>query len=466
MAENSHTRLIYCLLGTMPRQFETPDGTRVCATAEDAAKLAPLPDVFFINAQEPGFAESQLQSIRAHSQLYYKPVFLCGELYSEKAGLADGFAKDKEGMQKTLDAYLEHRASLGVIGAPTSPADRILFYLYLRPQASLAPLKVFAHPTLHHYPLVDALLATPTDGLGQADALRAQDFLHSAKLVGKQRECPRCNSPHLQFVDQCPRCASFNIDQQPFVHCFACGHVAPQDEYLSNNGLACPQCSVRLNQIGVDYDRPLEQGHCSDCGMLFSEPDVKAHCVPCGHVAAPEELRVRMIHELAIAPQGMVAVRAGGVDKVLSVQDQANLVSFAFFRHMLTWVIRLSLRYRETPFALASFSLQNTAVLESVHGFHGASRIVEDLLGRIQALFRNTDLMTRRTATGVLILLPQTPPEGCSVVRQRITSLLDSIEKNDHIVLPFRLQIIALPGELDEHATAESVIQTIEKENH
>jgi len=452
-----------CVVG--PHTRNTPSEANYCNDAEAAIKLSPPPDYYWIHAQDMGFANKQLQLLRAHSRHFYKPIFLYGAINKCDNPMSDGCVDSISESQSFLNDYQERLLALGNTPPPLATLDRILFFLYLRPKTKLTPSKAYNHPTLHYYPWVDALLASQDEGLGVIDTLRNQDFLHSSAICGKQHECPRCQRPHLQFIDQCPRCASFRIDQKPFLHCFNCGRVAPQDEFLSDKGMLCPQCGSKLSQVGVDYDRPMEQGHCTDCGFLFSEPDVQAHCLHCGNSCAPDDLSIRMIHDLTLGPQGHVAIRAGGIDSMFKEQEQANLVTFASFRHTLAWSLRLAWRYREIPFALVSFSLQDLPALEKAHGFHDSTRICENLFERIQGLFRNTDLMTRRNNSSALILLPQTPTEGCAAVQNRIADLISGIEKRDSIILPYKINELPLPSSLDERITVEALIDKIEKGN-
>lgn len=456
------TNYSYGLIGSSPKEMALPPDCQIFADAGAALRSSPLPDIFLLDVLSPAFAQSQLNRLRSHAQAYYRPIFLTHNGSDSKLPAADGFYSSTTERDAMLSAYSDRLHSLGNHQPPQAPQDRLLYYLFLRPRHTLLPLRNYRHPTLHHYPELDALLAGP-DGLALCEALRNQDYLHAAQARAKQRECPKCSSPHLQFIDQCPRCHSFSIDQKPFIHCFSCGHIAPQDDYLKPQGLQCPQCATDLHQIGVDYDRPLEQGHCGDCGFLFGEPEVQAHCLQCGQANEPDALRTRMVHEYELAPQGVVAVRAGGMQNLQNEQEQANLVSQSTFRHTLSWAMRLSHRYTEMPFALISFALSDPAALERDRGYQAASRITEDLLLRIQALFRNTDQMVRRSSSSVLILLPQTPLKACEVIRQRIAETLTNVEITDRLALPFHFRMLSLPADLEERDNAESV--TVRCEN-
>src|SRR5205807_3597889 len=69
------------------------------------------------------------------------------------------------------------------------------------------------------------------------------------------------------------QCGSIDTAPQNFLHCYACGNVGTQEQYLTHQGLSCPKCSARLRHIGVDYDRALETLVCRSCAGRFTEPE-------------------------------------------------------------------------------------------------------------------------------------------------------------------------------------------------
>src|SRR5207253_2080188 len=111
----------------------------------------------------------------------------------------------------------------------------------------------------------------------------------------------------------CPQCGSIDTAEQNFLHCYSCGHVGTQDEYLTNEGLACPKCAVRLRHIGVDYDRALETFGCKDCSGRFTEPKVKARCLECRKTCVTDALAERKYYGLQPSAAGERAARTGDV---------------------------------------------------------------------------------------------------------------------------------------------------------
>ncbi|WP_242510220.1 hypothetical protein [Halorhodospira halophila] len=87
-----------------------------------------------------------------------------------------------------------------------------------------------------------------------------------------------------------PECDSLEIRTEIGLHCFSCGHVAPQRRFQKNGMLKCPNCYVTLRHIGEDYDRPLENQVCDHCQHMFMEGRVQARCMACGQVHEPNSL--------------------------------------------------------------------------------------------------------------------------------------------------------------------------------
>jgi hypothetical protein len=233
------------------------------------------------------------------------------------------------------------------------------------------------------YPIIDAILGREQSHLDLVHSMTSRELFSERNLINRQRECPTCSRPHLELLDQCPRCQSIQIDQKPFLHCFSCGKVSPQDEFLKDSGLSCPNCQAVLRRIGTDYDRPFEHGHCSSCDFLFEEPEVLTKCLVCSASSAPSSLKIRQIYELELTQSGHMAARNGGADWLSTSHEEANVVPLAAFRQSLAWTIRLSRRHPDKPYSVIYFKFEGLALLSQIHGVATAQRMAEDLITRI-----------------------------------------------------------------------------------
>lgn len=149
---------------------------------------------------------------------------------------------------------------------------------------------------------------------------------------------------------------------------------------------------------------------------------------------------------------------ADGDGDLLGVQGQANLVSYDFFRPLLSWAMRLSRRCHEPSFAVVHLALALASKKEGVPPRSIQMHIAEEVQQRIQALFRNTDLLCRHSDHSLLILLPLTPPEGCAAVRQRVEDAIQSIDEYDALAFMHHMRVLALPADLRDNDNLDSLL--------
>src|SRR5213078_1535970 len=124
--------------------------------------------------------------------------------------------------------------------------ERLLAFLYLRTERVLTPVADWRDERIYRYPLADALGRPGEDSFLMLERLRRRGLLETAGLVERVHTCPSCSAGQLLFIETCPQCGSIDTAEQNFLHCYSCGHVGTQEEYLTNEGLTCPKCAVRL----------------------------------------------------------------------------------------------------------------------------------------------------------------------------------------------------------------------------
>ncbi|MGQ0570654.1 MAG: diguanylate cyclase domain-containing protein [Armatimonadota bacterium] len=378
---------------------------------------------FVLNTTDPREAETTLTQIRSSAPHSLKPVYLVHDNGPRAATLADGCISS---LQEASTHY-ERFAKRAAVFQESSPTDseelRLLRYLYLRPELTLAPFKDWRHPQLYHYPIVDALLLSGQRRPGLIKNLRNRGLIESVQLLDRLRVCPHCDHAHTGFIDVCPNCHVIDIREETFLHCYTCGNVAPQAEYLHGGRLTCLKCQAVLRHIGVDYDRALDNFSCGICRHLFVEPEVRARCYACDWSGDSEQLITRRIESLRLADAGRIAVRSGQIGDLYSVLDDLNYVNPPYFRHMTDWCINLARRYTDTPFSLVGIKLNNVLDLIERIGGNRVMLMIDGLAERLKELIRTTDVATRTGDQYLWLLLPHTPAEGCKIVLQRILEI-------------------------------------------
>jgi hypothetical protein len=406
--------------GWCSRSFRDPQHLIDSGFAAEAVLLAP---------NDPAQADSWLQTLRRDAHLGLKPLFLSRSLGATADELSDGAVADGDAIIHAAAEITRREASVKRRDAMTAD-DRLLIYLHLRPQRLLSPVTDWRNERICRYPLADAFCERGEDGFQLIDRLRRRGLIENTSLLERIHACGKCGAGHLLFIERCPQCGGIDIAEQTFLHCYACGHVATQDQYLRKDGLSCPQCLARLRHIGVDYDRALETLSCQSCAGRFTEPDVTARCLQCQTVAAADALLERRFHGLKLTAAGELAARTGQVGDLFKLIDQFSHAHPDYFVQTLDWLIHVSRRHREVQFGLACLRFSNVHALAASMPGHRLARMFDALAQRLRALIRTTDLFMREDDTHCWLLLPQTTPSGMKVLLGRIAALS---ERSGHL---------------------------------
>jgi TackOD1 domain-containing protein len=383
------------------------------------------PEAILLAPNDPAQAASWLESLRRDARLGLKPLLLTRQLGATAAELSDGIAADGNAIIRLAMEMSQRVASVKPRDAMTAD-DRLLFFLLLRPERLLSPLTDWRNERICRYPLADAFCESGEDGLLLIDRLRRRGLLENTSLLERIHACSKCGSGHLLFIERCPQCGGIDIAEQTFLHCYACGHVGTQDDYLRNEGLSCPQCLARLRHIGVDYDRALETLSCQSCAGRFTEPDIKTRCLQCQTVAATDALVERRFHGLRLTAAGELAARTGQVGDLFRLMDEFSQAHPDYFIQTLDWLINVSRRHREVQFGLACLGFSNVHALAASLPGHRLAQMFDALAQRLRALIRTTDLFMREDDTHCWLLLPQTTASGMKVLLDRIAALSES----------------------------------------
>lgn len=363
-----------------------------------------------------------LEMLRRDARYALAPVVLNRSFGAAVDALSDGVAAAHEAVVQLVEPIAARAAALG--RRETAAGDeRLLAFLYLRPGRTLRPAADWRDERIYRYPLADLLGRADEDGFLMVDRLRRRGLLETAALIEKLHICPDCSAGQLLFIETCPQCGGIDTAPQNFLHCYACGNVSTQEEYLRNEGLSCPKCAARLRHIGVDYDRALETHTCNSCRGRFTEPAVKARCMPCGKLSRTDELAERSYYELRLSAAGELAARTGQVGDFFKLIDEFSQAHPEYFVRTLEWLLGLATRHREVQFGLVCLRFANIHLLAGQLPRHRVAQMFDTVAQRLRALMRTTDLFMRDDDEHCWLLLPQTPPEGVRTVLERIAAL-------------------------------------------
>ena len=365
-----------------------------------------------------------------------------GLIYTSRAGdpwcaaLSDGELPGDGAAITTAWRQWQERQPLFNRGqAPEGVDQSLLCWLWQRPSAAIQPVRDPSHAHIYRYPLVEAI--TADERLSSDGWLRQkqqENVLDAGDLIDRIRQCPACSSSRLNYVDVCPECHGLDIVRQPSLHCFVCGHVAPQQNFLKGDALVCPNCLSQLRHIGSDYDRPLENYRCRGCGAFFVDAEVDVHCLDCCEVSQPDDLRVREIRSFRLSETGALACRHGLGDNgaIGSYFHRLKVMDRGEFLEALNWQMAIARRYgRSSGSAIAALlgvRIENIEQLFAHVGEARATAMLEGLLERLQQIIRDTDRCMRGREDTLWLLLPHTSAPGLDRVRERLHEGLERIQ--------------------------------------
>jgi len=420
------------------------------ASAEQMIAAGFAADAIVLCPKDAAEARSWLRTLRRNPRLGLRPMLLTASYGPHADALSDGLTTSAEEASRRAE---ELRARWQALDRPEpiDGDDRLLTFLYLHPEYVLEPVADAHDERDYYYPLADLYSLEHEDGFALISRLQQRGLLKQVRLVERLHVCPDCASAHLLFNELCPQCGSIDIAEQNFLHCYACGNVAPQDEYLGRSGLICKKCSARLRQIGVDYDRALETMTCNTCSGRFTDAEVKARCARCRKQYPSDALIERRFHSLRLSSAGESAARSGSVGDLFALLDEVSYSHPAYFAQTLNWLLSVNRRHPEVHFSLLALKFSNLQTLAAELSRSRVARMLDTVAQRLRALLRGSDLFMRDDDSLCWLLLPQTAAAGLAVLRERIEALSAASAQNDGRRM--EMEIVSLTSaELDENA--------------
>jgi Thaumarchaeal output domain 1 len=171
----------------------------------------------------------------------------------------------------------------------------------LEPQRDPSTKETFRYPDEVAVPGAVAL-AERLVGLG----------LMERRFFDKPTVCPYCESARLSARELCVSCRSRNLVEQPILHHMRCAYQGPESDFRRNGAdLSCPKCCNRLQQFGVDYDRPAGMYVCADCGCGSGDASVDFVCLDCEAEIPASHVASRLVYAYSLSANGIAAVISG-----------------------------------------------------------------------------------------------------------------------------------------------------------
>lgn len=397
-----------------------------------------------------------LRELRATPAYRLVPLFCETSDDAVVSALSDGPAPRTPAQLHTHCQTWRERMAVFNNGRPPEGIEaQVLAYLWLRTPGKLNVLRAANSAQLYSYPLVDCLGGDTVNGQALVRNLVQRNLLDSTALIDRIRLCRRCGSGHLNYVDVCVECTSLDIQRQASLHCFTCGHIGRQTEFLKDGVLVCPNCVTRLRHIGTDYDRPLENYNCNDCQAFFVDADVEARCLDCGERHQPDELQVREMRDYQLSETGLLTARQGLERNTDHYFGGLAMVGANTFKTLLDWQLELIERHQAPSFALLGMRFANLGVTLARLGPQRGHALLDALIERIQVAIRDTDRCTRTSEDQLWVLLMYTDQAGMARVTERLNQIGELFVGQDLQDIRLHTAGCVAPAELLEKESAE-----------
>jgi hypothetical protein len=137
----------------------------------------------------------------------------------------------------------------------------------------------------------------------QAEQLKRLGLLRS-KFFDKLQCCPSCTSSRLLVREECSKCRSADIAEEPIIHHLRCGYQGPERDFRQGRELICPKCRNHCEHFAVDYDKPGMLTLCNSCGHTTGEAEVGFMCLDCDTGFASDKAVSRTVYEYELTDEG------------------------------------------------------------------------------------------------------------------------------------------------------------------
>ena len=392
--------------------------SRVSARSVQASLGDPRFDAILI--KQPASKED-LSIIWRRKALFALPVIdLTGTLGT--AADLDGSklsTQDIDQLDRLIHAFRDQRARLN---RDLLLSDDLGEQLVGRVFVSGRPLVPAYDPSSRGLISYDTVLPGNTVAL-EADSLCEQGML-AREFFDRLHVCARCDSARMHVREECMKCHSANLVEEPYLHHFKCAFQGPESRFRRGDDLICPKCRRELSHFGFDYDRPGTMLVCQACSHAASEPAVGFVCLDCGARAASEGCPTRDVFAYRLTEQGAGFAQYGRsflgharqalrfTDLPIELAVALNAAAKAF-------------NETNTPFALVDIFYQNEREVTSEHGARQFAQARDLFLQNLRAALGAPGLVVKGPSYDFVLLRGTDPGE----VREQFADFKEAGER-------------------------------------
>lgn len=128
--------------------------------------------------------------------------------------------------------------------------------------------------------------------------------------------CPTCQSSRLNIREECSKCRSADIVEEPIIHHLRCGYQGPERDFKTpEDRMICPKCRHHLEHFSVDYDKPSTLFICNDCNHMTGDTAIGFVCFDCETPHDAEQVKTKTSYSYELTETGREAAFAAPLDE-------------------------------------------------------------------------------------------------------------------------------------------------------
>jgi Thaumarchaeal output domain 1 len=136
------------------------------------------------------------------------------------------------------------------------------------------------------------------------------------KFYDRVHCCPSCQSSRLNIREECSKCRSADIVEEPIIHHLRCGYQGPERDFKTpEDRMICPKCRHHLEHFSVDYDKPSTLFICNDCNHTTGDTAIGFVCFDCEAPHDAEQVKTKASYSYELTETGREAAFAAPLDE-------------------------------------------------------------------------------------------------------------------------------------------------------
>jgi hypothetical protein len=232
--------------------------------------------------------------------------------------------------------------------------------------------------------------------------------------------CPKCTGHEINLREVCPSCGSSHLKDEPLLHHFRCGFVAPVTAFAGDGDKPiCPKCNGRLAHLGRDHDQLGCAYTCVACATSFQDPPVGAVCLSCGTASKADDLLHADVHSYKLTSLGAAAANRG------TLYEENGEFLYVGELPVYRPTVFLELIEQEARRIKRFKGVFSVMVLQWGGGSTGLTDAgpIADSLRALRGQLRDIDLLGQIDEGSYGILLPGTEKRGARIVERRAAAI-------------------------------------------